>query len=228
MVTDEKLRKVCHLENELRKVKCKIMEMQKMNPPAYWGYDLYRLMDGTGFLFDEYAVLNKLKIVYDEIKKDYENGIKPVPKEAKRILISGCPSMGVLDKTVKVIEQWGGVVVCYENCGGIKTQRHLIDEDAEDIYEAIAEHYLNIGCAVMSPDIKRFQLLEELVEEFNVDAIVEIDLRECQTYEIESVKVNEFAVSKSIPYLQITTDYSEADEGQMRTRLEAFMELVSV
>ena len=51
-------------------------------------------------------------------------------------------------KVVKSIEANGGNVVCYENCSGAKSVDELINEDTDDIYQAIADRYLNIGCSL--------------------------------------------------------------------------------
>ena len=202
------------------------MGMEALNPPAFFGYDLYQLMDGTGFLFNEMAVLEKLTAVRDEIRRRYEEGERPVSPGAKRILISGCPIMAVLDKTVKVIEENGGVVVCYENCGGIKTHRHLIDTEADDIIGAIADHYLQIGCAVMSPDIKRYELISQLVDEFQIDGLIELDLKFCQPFEVEAFTVKELADELGVRYMNLSTDYAPADAAQLATRLTAFLETI--
>lgn len=225
-ITDEQLREASRIQNELRKVKREIMELERLTPPPFAGYDLYQLMDGTGFLFDELAVLAKLRTVLQEIKDRYAAGERPVSAQAKRILITGCPIMAVLDKTVKIIEENGGVVVCYENCGGIKTQRYLIDTEADDIITAIARYYLSIGCAVMSPDLQRINLLRELVDEFQIDAIIEIDLQYCQPYAVETFQIKNLAEELGIRYMNIDTDYSQSDQGQLVTRLCAFLETI--
>lgn len=53
---------------------------------------------------------------------------------------------GDSSKIVDVIEKHGGVVVAFENCTGIKAQDRLVDEDNPDLYAALAERYLMIGC----------------------------------------------------------------------------------
>ena len=93
----------------------------------------------------------------EKLMKEYEE--KEKPERKKRILLTGCPSSGAPMKVVKAIEEHGGNVVVYENCGGAKSVDRLIDEDAEDIYKAIAERYLAIGCSVMTPDNNRICLL---------------------------------------------------------------------
>lgn len=132
----------------------------------------------------------------------------------------------MLEKTVKVVEENGGVVVCFENCGGIKPTRYLVDTHAEDIMAAIAERYLNIGCAVMTPNTKRMETLPQLVEEFNIDGILEIELQTCQPYIVERFEIKKLAQEMGVPFLALDTDYSQSDLGQLTTRIVAFIEML--
>ena len=145
---------------------------------------------------------------------------------AKRILVTGCPIGGVLQKTVKAIEENGGVVVCFENCSGIKAAFQMVDTEAEDIVKAIAQRYLQIGCSVMTPNTERMKLLPKLVEEYKVDGIVEVDLQACTPYCVESFQIKQLCEQINIPYLAVETDYSTGDSGQLATRLEAFLEML--
>ena len=78
-----------------------------------------KVLYGSQFKFD-YEVKNReLRETIDKVKKDHENGVENVSKDAKRILITGCPLAGVTDKIVTAVEGSGGVVVAYENCIGI-------------------------------------------------------------------------------------------------------------
>lgn len=151
---------------------------------------------------------------------------KTVSAEAKRILVTGCPIGGVLEKTVKSIEAAGGVVVCFKNCSGIKATLDDVDAEAPDIVQAVAEKYLKIGCAVMTPDSRRLALLEKLVDEYKVDGVVEIDLQACTAYTVESTTVRRKMESLGMPYIAIETDHSLSDSGQLATRLEAFLEML--
>ena len=72
-------------------------------------------------------------------------------------------------KVVRAIEDNGGVVVCFENCSGMKPL-DPIDEDNPDVYDALARKYLNIGCSCMSPNPRRMELLDRLIDDFHVDA----------------------------------------------------------
>ena len=89
---------------------------------------------------------------------------------------------------------------------------------------AIAERYLDIGCAVMTPDNGRMELLRQLTEEYAIDGIIEVDLQTCTPYAIEARQVGRLAQELGKPYLRLETDYSTGDSGQISTRLDAFFE----
>lgn len=223
-ITEEKLRRAASLRNAERRAKQRLMEVQKLNPPPVKGYELYKILEGAGFRFDTQDSVNELNRLTEHILEEYEAGKRPVPARAKRIMVTGCPIGGVLEKTVKLIEKSGAVVVCYENCAGIKANRRQVDPEAEDLLRALAERYLQIGCAVMSPDRNRLRLITELIEEYQIDAVVELDLQACSPYCIESFTIRRHCQNLGVPYMAVETDYSQADSGQLSTRFQAFIE----
>ena len=222
-ITEEALREAARMRNTERKARLRLMELQKQTPPPMSGYQLYTTLEGAGFLFDPQQRVGRMA----ELRHSVEAAAGSSPfAGAKRILITGCPIGGVLQKTVKTIEEKGGVVVCFENCSGIKAAFQIVDPEAEDIVEAIAARYLDIGCSVMSPNTRRKELLTRLVEEYQVDGIIEVDLQACTPYTVESFQVQRLAKGLGVPYLNLETDYAESDLGQLATRIEAFMEIL--
>jgi benzoyl-CoA reductase/2-hydroxyglutaryl-CoA dehydratase subunit BcrC/BadD/HgdB len=113
-----------------------------------------------------------------------------------------------------------------ENCGGIKATRLMVDAEKDDIIEAIAERYLDIGCAVMSPNSRRLELIPQLVQEFQIDGIVDIMLQTCHPYSVERYQIKKLAKELGIPYMSVETDYSQADIGQLTNRFTAFIEML--
>lgn len=79
----------------------------------------------------------------------------------------------------------------------------MVDTEAEDIVEAIAARYLEIGCSVMTPNTKRIGLIERLIREYRIDGIVEIDLQACTPYTVEAYTIRQLA-------LMVTHDVDEA------------------
>ena len=223
-ITDEALRNAAKKRNEERTERALLMGVQKQVPPLAKGIDLYKTMDNVGFLFDEDERINKLKDLRLTIEK--ENN-QEQNKNKKRILVTGCPIGGVLQKTVGAIEENGGVVVCFENCAGLKACLKNVDTEKDDIVRAIAERYLSIGCAVMAPNNTRMNNLKELVKEYKIDGVVDIILHACTTYEVETKIVSDLMKEINMPFLSLQTDYTKGDEGQLLTRIQAFMEMMN-
>ena len=222
-ITDQALRRAAGVRNRERAARLALMDLQRQTPPPLTGLELYRTLEGAGFRFDREEVIQSLTALREAAQRQ---GDGKVPPSARRILVTGCPIGGVLEKTVGVIESWGGVVVCFENCSGIKAAAQMVDTEAEDILRAIAARYLEIGCSVMSPNERRMAMLPRLVRDFQVQGIVEIQLQACTPYGVESRKVRQLAGELGVPYLAVETDYARTDSGQLTTRLEAFLELL--
>ena len=222
-ITDEMLREAARKRNLERQTNLKLMSLQKQDPPPMSGLQMYQALEGTGFVFTHEERVAKIQ---DLIRTIEETADPEANRGCKRILVTGCPIGGVLQKTVGAIEANGGVVVCHENCSGIKAAFQMVDTEAEDIVKAIAERYLEIGCSVLTPNSKRMELLPKLVEEFKIDGIVEVDLQTCTPYCVESYQIRQLAEQLGVPYMAVETDYSQSDSGQLSTRVEAFMEML--
>ena len=80
----------------------------------------------------------------------------------------------------------------------------------------------------LSPNPNRYTALRELTEAFQTDAVVDLTWQGCQTYDVESWSVKKFVREElDLPFLQIVTDYSEADTEQLKVRIEAFLEMLN-
>ncbi len=224
-ITEEKVREQVALMNRNRLALRNFYDLMKLDPPPMAGINLYSVLYGSSFKFNREKAIQEVTALTERIKKEYEEGNRPIPKRP-RIMVTGCPIGGNAMKVVKAIEENGGNVVCYENCGGAKSVDELINEHTDDIYQAIADRYLNIGCSVMTPDNNRLKLMERLLEEYKIDAVVEVVLQACHTYNVESYSIKKFVTEKGLPYMAIETDYSSADIGQLNTRCAAFIEML--
>ena len=224
-ITEEKLREQVKLMNRNRLALRGFYELQKMDPPPVSGLDLYSVLYGSSYKFDREKSIQDVLALTERIKKEYEEGNRPIPKRP-RIMVTGCPIGGNAMKVVRAIEENGGNVVCFENCSGAKSVDKLIDESNPDVYQAIADRYLDIGCSVMTPDNNRLELMGRLLEEYKIDGVVEVVLQACHTYNVESFYIKRFVTGKGIPYMSMETDYSSADIGQINTRVSAFIEML--
>ena len=183
-----------------------------------------RTMFAGTFSFDIEAYTQQLEQKVAKLREAYDAGERPVAADAKRILITGCPVGGVINKIGRTIESNGGVVVCMDDCSGERTAAMMIDPDAPDILRAIADRYLDINCSVMTPNDGRMENTLAMCEKYHVDGVVESVLQACHTFNVESTRMQEAVEGAGIPYMKIETDYSNGDMGQIETRIAAFIE----
>ncbi|SMG13934.1 double-cubane-cluster-containing anaerobic reductase [Dethiosulfovibrio salsuginis] len=223
-ITDQDISRQIELRNRERVALRSMWELSKMDPPAITGKEQYMISEYCEFHFHKEELVPWLEKVVSDIKEAYDQGERRVDGKAPRILITGCP-LGGAQKVIHAVEDSGGVIVCYENCGGVKEQGFLVDEDRPPM-EALTDKYLNIGCSVMTPNKSRMENLRALMEEYKVDGVVEVVLQACHTYAVETYEVRELVRSTGRPYLSIETDYSKSDVGQISTRISAFLEMI--
>ena len=224
-ITEDDIRRAIKINNEGRRALKRLYEVMKNEPTPITGYDLFKVLYGSTFKFDRSQIPGEVYALVDKIEKEYAEG-KMQPKRP-RILITGCPLGGATEKVIKAVEENGGIVVTYENCSGAKAIDKEVDETNPDVYDALARRYLNIGCSVMTPNPNRLELLGRLIDEYKVDGVVEMTLQACHTYNVEAFGIRKFVnEQKKIPYINVETDYSQADIGQLGTRIAAFIEML--
>ncbi len=223
-ITDDDLRAAVRRRNRLRAAQLSMFELQAQQPPVMGGVELMSTMFAGTFNFDMDNFASQIEQTVAARKAAYEAGERPISADAKRILITGCPVGGVINKIGKTIEENGGTVVCMDDCSGERTARMMIDEDADDILGAIADRYLEINCSVMTPNEGRMDNTLAMCEKYHVDGVVESVLTACHTFNVESAKMQAAVEGAGIPYMKIETDYSAGDQGQIDTRIAAFIE----
>lgn len=223
-ISEAALREAIVLKNRERRALANFYRLGQLNPPALSGGDILKVVYGATFRFDKTALIDELNAMAERIHQQWREGQR---LEARpRILITGCPIGGAAEKVVRAIEDNGGWVVGYENCTGAKATEHCVAEDG-DVYDALTDKYLAIGCSCISPNDRRLQLLSQMVEEYQADGVVDVILQACHTYAVESLAIKRHVRQRhDIPYIAIETDYSTADLGQLSTRVAAFIEML--
>lgn len=225
-ITDEILREEIKERNRERKILLDFYELGKLNPSPISGHEVNEVMESLGFQFDRRSQCDFIENRTKELRGKYENELKGTKTNRPRILITGCPVGGVRDKVLKTIEDSGADIVAFENCSGVREKMVQVDETINPI-DALTEKYLNVSCSVMTPNPRRFQALDEMIDEYEIDGVIEVVLQACHTFNIESHYVKKFVTEeKKKPYLYIETDYSKLDEGQINTRINAFLEIM--
>lgn len=225
-ITMDNLQKKIRVYNRLRNTIKKVFQLNTRDIPQAYGSEIDVITAMGGFECDIETRILEMETAMGKIhdrslSKPFLNQMQTRPK----ILLTGCPTTN--KKVLHLIEKAGGVVVAMETCGGLKSTGRLVDEQAEPV-RALAEKYLNIACACMSPNTQRIELIGDLIKTFRVDGVIELTWNACHTYNVEAFQIQE-AVRERFekPYIQIVTDYSQNDIGQLETRIEAFLEMLA-
>ncbi|HEX9934077.1 MAG TPA: 2-hydroxyacyl-CoA dehydratase family protein, partial [bacterium] len=214
--------------NEKRTVLQAFSELRAADPPPISGLDA--LVVYQAMLMDEpKRFTDKLKALNEELRTCIQKGVSPFPKGVKRILVSGCPSVAGNWKLHYLIESAGAVVVADETCTGSRYFANLVEESSDGVdgmLDRIAERYMKINCSCFTPNDGRIEDVLRMVKTFRAHGVVQYILQYCHTYNIEAIRV-EYALKKAgLPSIKIETDYSSEDQGQLSTRIEAFLELI--
>lgn len=228
-ITDDMLNESIEWCNKERIQAARIYELGKYDPPAISGVRMNDIMDGEQYIFDKEEKYNKINDILDQCEKNWHEGVYPYEPDPyrPRLIVSGGGYGGSKYKTVNVIEELGGAIVCYEGCSGISSRRRLVNEDrSRDPLVRIAEKYLEVPCAVVSPNTRRMKQVADTIDEWKADGYVSITLHSCNPFAIETENIRRVCESKGIPLLHIETDFYPNDEGQIRTRIEAFLEMI--
>ncbi|MFC4770845.1 double-cubane-cluster-containing anaerobic reductase [Enterococcus hermanniensis] len=224
-ITDEKIRSAIKLKNRERVAKQNFYRLGQLNPPAISGQEIFKVMYGAQYKFDKEEVIQLLEETTTRVKTEYAAGKRLDAKP--RILVTGSPMGGVTEKVIRAIEENGGIVVAYENCTVAKAVERLVDEEEADVYQALTDKYINIGCACMTNNQPRKELLSQMIDDYHVDGVIDMVLQNCIPFSVESLKIKRFLnEEKHIPYMYLETDYSTADIEQINTRVTAFIEML--
>ncbi|MEE9914035.1 MAG: 2-hydroxyacyl-CoA dehydratase family protein [Deltaproteobacteria bacterium] len=225
-IDDTAVEREIQATNEKNRLMNKIFDFAALTPtPVSW-VELYDLtyLGQASTTQDMLGILNGC---IAKLEKRVADGIYHGEKNSPRVLVTGCPVGGDATKVFKVIEDAGGVVVVLDSCTGMKPYASLIAENTPDPFAALSRRYLELPCSCMTPNNRRLAELDKMIKRFKPDAVVDVILHACHSYNIESHKIKEHILEKHrMPFLKIETDYSQSDIGQIRTRVEALFEML--
>jgi benzoyl-CoA reductase/2-hydroxyglutaryl-CoA dehydratase subunit BcrC/BadD/HgdB len=227
-ITPEKLNDAIDLVNGRRVALQRLYNLRKARPSPVSGKDAL-LATQVSFYDDAKRDTQMLNALCDELDKRVAAHQGIAPANAPRILISGSPMAIPNWKLHHIIETSGAVVVCEESCTGTRFFSDLVKKtgnNMDDQLKAIAERYMNIHCACFTPNEDRLDDVVRLAKEYHVDGVVHYNLQFCHTYANEAVMMEKRLEEANIPLLRIETDYSDEDTGQLKTRIEAFLEMI--
>ncbi len=227
-ITAAKLKEAIKLVNARRTVLQRLNRLRAVAPAPISGRDAL-LINQISFYDDPVRFTQKIGELCDELEQKIKAGQGVAPADAPRLMLSGCPMAVPNWKLPFVVESSGAVIVGEESCIGARNTRDLVDESGETLeamLDAIAERYMRIDCACFTPNTERLEHIVAMARDLKADGVIHYGLSFCQPYAIEAFKVEKALTAADIPLLSIETDYSMEDVEQLKTRVEAFVEML--
>ena len=221
-ISEDDLHEQIVLFNKARRLIKKFSELRKRANPPLSGKDFLELVRGYYYLPPE-KLLATYEKLYQKLSRRKDNGARPV-----RLMISGSIMADGDRRLVELIEdEIGARVVVEDHCTGLRPFTHTLREDG-DPFQALADGYLDQApCARMKPLDDSVEFSGRLAQEYGVDGVVFVYLKFCACYGVTKLEFLTHLQQLAIPVVEISSDYSQSDIGQLKTRVEAFVEVLN-
>ncbi|MBN1389429.1 MAG: 2-hydroxyacyl-CoA dehydratase [Candidatus Thermoplasmatota archaeon] len=215
--------------NEANQYWSEIQKLRRSERPPISGRDAMLVVQASQF--DDIRRWNrKVKELIEELQRMRTKGIFAGEEGAARILLAGSPMIYPNFKIPSIIEGSGGTIVTDELCSGYRLMSDPVLVDGlskKEIYQAIAERYFfPCSCPCFSPNDERVRRLKEVIKAFGIEGVVFHTLRGCHLNNLEATKIELALREISVPMVRIESEYDEGDIEQVRTRIEAFVEMI--
>lgn len=226
--SDAALRKAVETHNEVCRILTELGELRKKDNPPITGYE-YHILNLVSYTCPKDLILPYLRDTLAEVKK---RKVDPKPWYRARVAIVGSE----IDdpQLTKLIEDCGAFVVVDRYCFGSTPGREVIElNDEEDALTQICRHVMvHSECARYISDEKvaqRRETADRLAKEFNAEGIIYEQMKYCDYWGFERALVSHvMSEEKGWPVLSIDRLYNNGNSGQLRTRVQAFVESLEI
>ena len=226
--SDAAIRKAVEEHNEVCKIIQEIREMRKAENPVITGYE-FHVLNLVTYVCPKSEILPYLRETLEELKKRKPDKVNPF---RARVAIVGSE---IDDPNLtKLIEGCGALVVSDRYCFGSTPGREVIElKDDEDALTQICRHYMEVSeCARYISDekvLQRRETSDRLAKEFGAEGIIYEQMKYCDYWGFERALVSHIMHDEyGWPVLSIDRLYNNGNSGQLRTRVQAFVESLEI
>ena len=228
-ITDEAIAKAVEAHNENRRLMRDLYALRKTNPPLISGTEMMKVLVAAMSLpVEESSAL--IQAVTKEVSK---RDAKPDGKSARIMLIGDqIDDVAIID----AIESTGAHMVMDDLSIGAKMYWGDVDPTPDPV-QGIAERYLRklkipttfIGSKDTYPEIleERYGHMKQFISEFQVNGVILFIYKYCDPYGFEVPAMKSYIESTGTPVLYLEDEYSTSTLARMKTRIEAFLEMIA-
>jgi benzoyl-CoA reductase subunit C len=215
-ITDDALNKAIGEYNKTRQLLRQLYELRAGDNPPITGAETMEIVKASMIMPKE---------AYNAMLEDFLNELSSRKVDTDhhiRLMVMGSE----LDNPdyLKIIEESGGLIVADDLCIGSRYFWNQVVPEQDPI-RALARRYLtNAPCPRIRPNDVRKSYLKEMVENFRVDAAIYETIKFCDIYGVYYPMAKTYLAELGLPILGLDREYSMAGLGQMKTRVQAFLE----
>ncbi|MBR0121324.1 MAG: 2-hydroxyacyl-CoA dehydratase [Clostridia bacterium] len=227
-ISEDAMRKAVSEHNEVCRLITEIGEYRKEDNPRITGYE-YHILNLVSYCCPKYLIIDKLRETAEELKTRI-----PDEKKSFRVKIAVVGSEMDDPDFTKLIEESGALVVADRYCFGAMPGREEIElTDDGDVLEQIILHYMKTcQCPRYMEQAKvegRREYVKKLVEDYHADGVLYEQLKFCEYWGYERALASHVITNDfGIPSVCVDRQYTANASGQLRTRVQAFVESLEI
>ncbi len=220
-ISDADLWEAIRLHNETRQLQRQLYLLRKAEQPPISGADtLAVVVAGTAIPKETYNGM--LRELLDELRD-----AQGIGDYRARLMVLG----SILDDPdyLRVIEDQGGLVVTDSTCFGSRLFWEDVREEGDDPIRVLAQYYVaeRQSCPRTYGDHeRRAEFVRQMIREFEVDGVVGERLCFCDPWGFAQYSIENDFKEDGVPYLSLEREYILSGVGQLRTRIQAFLEML--
>ena len=226
--SDAAIRRAVEEHNEVCRIIQELSALRRQENPVITGYE-FHILNLVTYVCPKSEILPYLKETLEEVKKR-----KPDKKNPYRARVAIVGSEIDDPSLTKLIEGCGALVVSDRYCFGSTPGREVIElSDDEDALTQICRHYMEVSeCARYISDekvLQRRETSDRLAKEFGAEGIIYEQMKYCDYWGFERALVSHIMHDEyGWPVLSIDRLYNNGNSGQLRTRVQAFVESLEI
>ncbi len=226
--SDAAIIKAVKKKNELNAMMREIEQMRKKTDAVYLTGTEMHMLNLVVKTCPIDLIMPYIKETLEELKKR-----KPEPNSSYRARVAVMGSEMDDYRFTELMEQCGALVVADRYCFGTLPGYEHIELDENDPVRSVADHYLKVSlCPRYMNEEKKTQRREipkYFVEEYNAEGIIYESLKFCDYWGYErSISQNITANEFGIPAVSVELSYTVSASGQLKTRVQAFVENLEI
>ncbi|PKN28086.1 MAG: hypothetical protein CVU64_14785 [Deltaproteobacteria bacterium HGW-Deltaproteobacteria-21] len=228
-ITDQDLAEAVRVHNENRDKARALYDLRMSDPPLISGVELTKVLTAGSSL-----PIQESNALFDEVLAEIRTRRSSPLQKGPRILLDG-PCVDNID-IIRIVEELGANVVMDTTCNGSRDSLPKVQLDGDPV-DAISRRYLDkVNCpktyrenkdGSFETDLKgRFGDIGRYASEFKVDGAILYVYKFCDPFGFEVPARKAYYQSIKIPMLYLEDLYSAGTIGQLRTRIQAFLEMI--